>query len=125
MAVKPNTNTTTNEQVPRRDAVEDKNMGPRVGGWVRQLINVAAPVVAAAEGKVWVDEENHKEVTLLMLEEEGILPVAKKYIEECRGDLAWPIELHRGKVVVLVIVNKHTHSAGPVLNVEMILSTLK
>jgi|TARA_B110000090_G_scaffold170586_1_gene190298 hypothetical protein len=88
MAVKPNTNTTTNEQVPRRDAVEDKNMGPRVGGWVRQLINVAAPVVAAAEGKVWVDEENHKEVTLLMLEEEGILPVAKKYIEECRGDLA-------------------------------------
>ena len=88
MAVKPNTNTTTNEQVPRRDAVEDKNMGPRVGGWVRQLINVAAPVVAAAEGKVWVDEENHKEVTLLMLEEEDILPVAKKYIEECRGDLA-------------------------------------
>jgi len=88
MAVKPNTNTTTNEQVPRRDAVEDKNMGPRVGGWVRQLINVAAPVVAAAEGKVWVDEENHKEVTLLMLEEEGILPVAKKYTEECRGDLA-------------------------------------
>ena len=88
MAVKPNTNTTTNEQVPRRDAVEDKNMGPRVGGWVRQLINVAAPVVAAAEGKVWVDEENHKEVTLLMLEEEGILPVAKKYIEECRGYLA-------------------------------------
>jgi hypothetical protein len=88
MAVKPNTNTTTNEQVPRRDAVEDKNMGPRVGGWVRQLINVAAPVVAAAEGKVWVDEENHKKVTLLMLEEEGILPVAKKYIEECRGDLA-------------------------------------
>ena len=88
MAVKPNTNTTTNEQVPRRDAVEDKNMGPRVGGWVRQLINVAAPVVAAAVGKVWVDEENHKEVTLLMLEEEGILPVAKKYIEECRGDLA-------------------------------------
>ena len=88
MAVKPNTNTTTNEQVPRRDAVEDKNMGPMVGGWVRQLINVAAPVVAAAEGKVWVDEENHKAVTLLMLEEEGILPVAKKYIEECRGDLA-------------------------------------
>ena len=88
MAVKPNTNTTTNEQVPRRDAVEDKNMGPRVEGWVRQLINVAAPVVAAAEGKVWVDEENHKKVTLLMLEEEGILPVAKKYIEECRGDLA-------------------------------------
>ena len=88
MAVKPNTNTTTNEQVPRRDAVEDKNMGPRVGGWVRQLINVATPVVAAAEGKVWVDEENHKAVTLLMLEEEGILPVAKKYIEECRGDLA-------------------------------------
>ena len=98
MAVKPNTNTTTNEQVPRRDAVEEKNMGPMGGGWVRQLISVAAPVVAAAEGKVWVGEENwvpnYKELIvqhccttmLLMLEEEGILPVAKKYIvEECRN----------------------------------------